>query len=110
MVIRGEKTRPLSSGSVNICTCVRERSLWVCGKWVRVTKSAGVGGGWALSQRPPALRRAGMCGRVEKAALATLHANSLRKQSTHFSKALERWVSKLKQSPAVQAHLPRWLV
>lgn len=54
MVIRGEKTRPLSSGSVNICTCVRERSLWVCGKWVRVTKSAGVGGGWALSQRPPA--------------------------------------------------------
>lgn len=39
---------------MTICTCVRERSLWVCGKWVRVTKSAGVGGGWALSQRPPA--------------------------------------------------------
>lgn len=41
----------LSSGSVNIPTCVKERSAWVCGKWVRVTKSTGVGGGWALSQR-----------------------------------------------------------
>lgn len=36
---------------MNVCTCVEESSAWVCGKWVRVTKSAGVGGGWALSQR-----------------------------------------------------------
>lgn len=47
MVIRKRKKTLclLSSGSVNICTCVKERSVWVCGKWVRVTKSAGVGGG-----------------------------------------------------------------
>lgn len=51
-----------------ICTCVKERSVWVCGKWVRVTKSACVGGGWALSQRVVEGRYV-WAGRVEKAAL-----------------------------------------